>query len=94
MPTQQLFSYIMARTRYLSMRRWWCPLCSRPTCSVVIFYSASSILMQWIFTFLHIITEMQKNIVIGQMLADVQKKNNPFHVTILTQVIIGILDLS
>jgi hypothetical protein len=34
-----------------------------------------------------------KNIVIGQMLADVQKKNNPFHVTILTQVIIGILDL-
>ena len=27
------------------------------------------------------------------MLTDVQKKNYPFHVTILSQVIIGILDL-
>jgi len=32
-PTQQLFSYIMARSLF-SMRWWWDPLCSRPTCWV------------------------------------------------------------
>jgi len=26
-----IFSYIMVRTSYFSMRWWWCPLCSRPT---------------------------------------------------------------
>ena len=30
-PIQQFFSYIMARTSYLSMRWWSDPLCSRPT---------------------------------------------------------------
>ena len=32
-PTQQFFSYTMARTSQFSMRRrwWWGPLCSRPT---------------------------------------------------------------
>ena len=29
-PSQQFFSYIMARTSYISMR-WWRPLCSIPT---------------------------------------------------------------
>jgi hypothetical protein len=30
-PTQRLFSYIMARTSYFSMRWWWGPLCTRST---------------------------------------------------------------
>jgi len=30
-PTQQLLSYIMARTSYFSMRWRWGPLCARPT---------------------------------------------------------------
>jgi hypothetical protein len=34
-PTQQFFSYIMARTSYISMRWWWCLL-----------YSASSLIQQ------------------------------------------------
>ena len=38
-PTQQLSSYIMPRT----MRRWWGPLCSRPTLNI---YSASSLKQQ------------------------------------------------
>jgi len=39
MPSEQFFSYIMARTSYILMRwYWWCPLCTRPTC-----YSASSL---------------------------------------------------
>jgi len=29
MPPQQLFSYIMARTSYFSMRWWWGSLCTR-----------------------------------------------------------------
>jgi hypothetical protein len=28
---EQLFSYIMDRTSSISMRLWWCPLCTRPT---------------------------------------------------------------
>jgi len=32
MPTQQFFRNIMAKTSYFSMRWWWGPLCSRPTC--------------------------------------------------------------
>jgi len=31
MPTQQFFSYIMARTSSFSMRWWGGPLCTRPT---------------------------------------------------------------
>jgi len=31
MPTQQFFSYIMARTCYFSMKWWWGPVCTRPT---------------------------------------------------------------
>jgi len=31
MPNEQVFIYIMPRTSYISMRRWWCPLCTRPT---------------------------------------------------------------
>jgi hypothetical protein len=30
-PTQQFFSYIMARTNQFSMRWWWGPLCTNPT---------------------------------------------------------------
>jgi hypothetical protein len=30
-PTQQFFSYIMARTSQFSTRWWWGPLCTRPT---------------------------------------------------------------
>jgi len=31
-PTQQFFSYIIARTSYFSMRWWWWgSLCTRPT---------------------------------------------------------------
>jgi len=30
MPREKCFSYIMARTSYISMR-WWCPLCIWPT---------------------------------------------------------------
>jgi hypothetical protein len=30
MPTQQFFSYILARMRF-SMKWWWGPLCTRPT---------------------------------------------------------------
>jgi len=26
----KFFSYIMTRTNYIS-KRWWCPLCTRPT---------------------------------------------------------------
>ena len=33
-PTQQLFSYNIARTSYFSMRWWWGLLCTRPTCLV------------------------------------------------------------
>ena len=29
--TRQLFSYIMMKTCYFSMRWWWSPLCNRPT---------------------------------------------------------------
>jgi len=29
--TQQVFSYIMARTSSFSMRWWWGQLCTRPT---------------------------------------------------------------
>jgi hypothetical protein len=32
--TQQFFSYIMARTNLFSMKWWWGPLCTRPTCLV------------------------------------------------------------
>jgi len=31
MPIQQIFSYILARTSYFSMRWWWGPLCTRST---------------------------------------------------------------
>jgi hypothetical protein len=44
-PTQQFFSYIMARTCWFSMIWWWGPLCSSPTC-LVGFYSASSLKQQ------------------------------------------------
>jgi len=33
-PIQQFFSYIVARTSWFSMRWWWGPLCTRPTCWV------------------------------------------------------------
>jgi hypothetical protein len=36
-PTQQFFSYIMARTSYFSMRWWSGSLCTRPTCLVGFF---------------------------------------------------------
>jgi len=29
MPSEQFFSYTMARTRYKTMRWWWCLLCTR-----------------------------------------------------------------
>jgi hypothetical protein len=38
-PTQQFFSYIMARTSSFSMRWWWGSLCTRPT-RLVGFFSA------------------------------------------------------
>jgi len=31
MPSEQFLSYTMRRTSYIT-RRWWCPLCTRPTC--------------------------------------------------------------
>jgi len=31
-PNEPFFSYIMARSNYILMRRCWCPLCTRPTC--------------------------------------------------------------
>jgi len=30
-PSEQFLSYIMARTSCIS-KRWWCLLCTRPTC--------------------------------------------------------------
>ena len=36
-PTQQFFSYIMARTSQFSMRWWWGPFCTRQTRLVWIF---------------------------------------------------------
>jgi hypothetical protein len=42
---EQFFSYIMARTNYILMRWWWCPLCSRPT-HLLDFYSAGSLKQQ------------------------------------------------
>jgi len=30
-PSEHIFSYIMARTSYISMRWLWDPLCTRPT---------------------------------------------------------------
>jgi len=30
-PNEQFVSYIMARTSHISMRWWWCPLCTRST---------------------------------------------------------------
>jgi len=33
MPNEQFFCYIMVRTRCISMRWWWCPLCTRSTLS-------------------------------------------------------------
>jgi len=29
---EQFFSYILARTNYISVRWWWCLFCTRPTC--------------------------------------------------------------
>jgi hypothetical protein len=29
--SEQFFSYILAGTSYISMRWWWCLLCTRPT---------------------------------------------------------------
>ena len=37
-PIQQLFSYIMARACYFSMRWSWGPLCTRPTRRVGLYY--------------------------------------------------------
>jgi len=31
MPSKQFFSYILARTNFISMRWWWGPLCIRTT---------------------------------------------------------------
>jgi len=31
MPSELIFSYIMVRTSYVSMKWWWCSLCTRPT---------------------------------------------------------------
>jgi hypothetical protein len=36
-PTRQFFSYIIGRTSKFSMRWWWGPLCTRPTCLVRFF---------------------------------------------------------
>jgi len=41
MPSEQCFSYFMERTRYISIRWWWCPLCTRPT--LLVFWSVSSL---------------------------------------------------
>ena len=41
-PTQQFFSYIMARTSWFLTKWWWGPLCTRPT-RLVGFYSTSSL---------------------------------------------------
>jgi len=30
-PSEQFVSYIMTRTNYISLRWWWCPLCTRQT---------------------------------------------------------------
>ena len=46
-PTQQFFSYILARTSLFSMRWWWAPLCTRPTHLVgFLVVSASSLKQQ------------------------------------------------
>jgi len=45
-PSDQFFSYIMVRASYISIRWLWCPLCTRPTCSVLDFYNASSLKQQ------------------------------------------------
>jgi hypothetical protein len=34
-PSEHFFSYIIARASYISMRWWWCPLCTRPTREVL-----------------------------------------------------------
>ena len=41
--SEQIFSYTMARTSWISMRWRWCPLCTRSTCLVDYqYYRASS----------------------------------------------------
>jgi hypothetical protein len=45
-PSEQFFSHIMVRASYISIRWLWCPLCTRPTCSVLDFYNASSLKQQ------------------------------------------------
>jgi hypothetical protein len=42
MPNEQTVSHIMLRTNNI----WWCRLCTRPTCLVFHFYSASSLKQQ------------------------------------------------
>jgi len=32
MPSEQIFNFIMVRTSCISIRWWWCLLCTRPTC--------------------------------------------------------------
>jgi len=43
MPNEQMFRYNIMRTSYILMRRWWYPLCTRPT---PLRYSASSLKQQ------------------------------------------------
>ena len=42
MPSKQIFQLYV----YLSMRCWWSPLCTRPTCWVGILYNSASSLKQ------------------------------------------------
>jgi len=41
MPRDKFFSYIMARTKYISMGWWQYLLCTRPTCLVIFLYCCS-----------------------------------------------------
>ena len=45
MPSEQVFSHIMAITSYITMRWWWCLLCTKST-HLFDFYSASSLKQQ------------------------------------------------
>jgi hypothetical protein len=43
---EQLFSYLMTRTSYIKMR-WWCPLCTRPTCTLNVISWQEQVTLWW-----------------------------------------------
>jgi len=45
-PTPKFFQLYHGKNKLNSMKWWWCPLCTKLTCLVGFFYSASSLKQQ------------------------------------------------